>query len=115
MTPEPLVEWRLFDSSGRPTSSRKRWHEHGKIEMTPWDFDPADYLKGDKAIAIYLAEAIETNDPAYVAPALDVAARAKGRRRNGSDSSRKRCVWAAQDRNMRALPDDARADRERTI
>ena len=53
-----------------------------KIEMIPWDFDPADFLKGDKAIAIYLSEAIETNDPAYIAHALDVAARAKGKWRD---------------------------------
>ena len=41
-------------------------------------FDPAEYLKSDQAIADFMAVALETNDPAYVAHALGVVARAKG-------------------------------------
>jgi probable addiction module antidote protein len=41
-------------------------------------FDAADYLKTPVAIATYLTEAFETNDPAYICAALDTAARAKG-------------------------------------
>src|SRR5207237_8999189 len=41
-------------------------------------FDAADYLKTPAAIAAYLTEAFETNDPAYICTALDTVARAKG-------------------------------------
>jgi probable addiction module antidote protein len=41
-------------------------------------FDAADYLKTPIAIASYLNEAFETNDPAYICTALDTVARAKG-------------------------------------
>lgn len=41
-------------------------------------FDAADYLKTPVAIAAYLTEALETNDPAYICTALDTVARAKG-------------------------------------
>lgn len=42
------------------------------------NYDPAEDLTTKKAIAIFLAEALETNDAAYIAHALGVAARAKG-------------------------------------
>ena len=42
-------------------------------------FDAADYLKTPAAIMAYLAEAFETNDPAYIRTALDTVARAEGR------------------------------------
>ena len=41
-------------------------------------FDAADYLKTPVAIAAFLTEAFETNDPAYICTALDTVARAKG-------------------------------------
>ena len=41
-------------------------------------FDAADYLKTPAAIAAYLTDAFETNDPAYIYTALDTVARAKG-------------------------------------
>ncbi len=41
-------------------------------------FDPAEHLKSDQAIADFMSDALETNDPAYVAHALGVIARAKG-------------------------------------
>ena len=41
-------------------------------------FDAADCLKTPAAIAAYLTEAFETNDPAYICTALDIVARAKG-------------------------------------
>ena len=41
-------------------------------------FDAADYLKTPTAIAAYLTEAFETDDPAYISAALDTVARAKG-------------------------------------
>ena len=41
-------------------------------------FDPADYLDDPQAMADYLTEALETGDPAFVADALGVVARARG-------------------------------------
>ena len=41
-------------------------------------FDPADHLKSDQAIADFMCDALETNDPGYVTHALGVVARAKG-------------------------------------
>jgi probable addiction module antidote protein len=41
-------------------------------------FDAAEYLKTPAAVAAYLTEAFETNDPAYICTAFDTVARAKG-------------------------------------
>jgi probable addiction module antidote protein len=41
-------------------------------------FDPAEYLDTPETIAAYLTEALETGDPAFVADALGVIARARG-------------------------------------
>jgi probable addiction module antidote protein len=41
-------------------------------------FDAADYLKTPFAIAVYLTEAFETNDPGFICAAFDTVVRAKG-------------------------------------
>ena len=41
-------------------------------------FDPADYLDGPEAIAAYLEGAFADGDPAEIADALGVVARARG-------------------------------------
>ena len=41
-------------------------------------FDPAEYLDSPEALATYMTEALETGDPAFVADALGVIARARG-------------------------------------
>ncbi len=41
-------------------------------------YDPAEDLGSDEAIALFMAEAFETEDTAYIAHALGVVARAKG-------------------------------------
>ena len=41
-------------------------------------YDPAEDLSSNESIAIFMAEALETNDAGYIAHALGVAARAKG-------------------------------------
>ena len=41
-------------------------------------FDPADYLDTEEAVAVYMTEALDTNDPAFIADALGVVARARG-------------------------------------
>jgi DNA-binding phage protein len=40
-------------------------------------FDAARYLTTDSARAIFMTEALETNDPAFIAHALDVVARSR--------------------------------------
>ena len=42
------------------------------------NYDPAEDLGSKKAIAVFMAEAFETDDSAYIAHALGVVARAKG-------------------------------------
>jgi probable addiction module antidote protein len=41
-------------------------------------FDPAEYLDTPEAMAAYMTDALETGDPAFVADALGVIARARG-------------------------------------
>lgn len=42
------------------------------------NYDPAEDLNSDQAIAIFMSEAFKTNEAAYIAYALGVVARAKG-------------------------------------
>jgi|SRR5579864_3974761 len=41
-------------------------------------FDSAEFLDSDEAIGAYLEEALETDDPAFIAQALGTIARARG-------------------------------------
>jgi probable addiction module antidote protein len=41
-------------------------------------YDPAEQLDSDEGIAIFMADALETEDASYIAHALGVVARAKG-------------------------------------
>jgi len=50
------------------------------------DFDPAEHLENDEMIAGYLSDAFETQDPAYIADAIGVVARAKGMKRVAEDA-----------------------------
>ena len=43
-----------------------------------FEYDPAAALETEAAIAVFLADALETGNSAYVAKALGVVARAKG-------------------------------------
>lgn len=47
-----------------------------KLKTIRWD--AAEYLKSKEDIATFVSEAFKTNDPAYIAHALGVVARAKG-------------------------------------
>ena len=47
-------------------------------KLTVTVYDPAEDLGSDEAIAIFMAEALETNDVGYISHALGVVARAKG-------------------------------------
>lgn len=41
-------------------------------------FDPAEYLDDSDSIVAYLSDALESEDPAFIADALGVIARARG-------------------------------------
>ena len=41
-------------------------------------YDPAEDLTSDEAMAVFMAEAFETNDAGFIAHALGIVARAKG-------------------------------------
>ena len=41
-------------------------------------FDPAEYLDDSESIAAYMSDALESEDPKFVADALGVVARARG-------------------------------------
>jgi probable addiction module antidote protein len=43
-----------------------------------YPYDPAEALTSKEAIAVFIADAFETGDPAYIAHALGVVARSKG-------------------------------------
>ena len=43
-----------------------------------YDYDPAAAMDSEEAIAVFMADAFETGDAAYIAKALGVVARAKG-------------------------------------
>lgn len=45
-------------------------------KLTP--YDPANALVDDDEVAVFMADALETGDAAYIAQALGVIARAKG-------------------------------------
>ena len=42
-----------------------------------YDYDPAQVLDGPEAIAVFLADALDTGDAAYITRAMEVVARAK--------------------------------------
>ncbi len=48
----------------------------GRVKTFP--YDPAEDLISKEGIAIFMADALETGDAAYIAKALGVVARAKG-------------------------------------
>ena len=50
----------------------------GTMSDRLYDYDPAVALESDEAIAVFLSDALETGDPAYIAKAMAVVARAKG-------------------------------------
>ncbi|MGY2313290.1 hypothetical protein ACW9I6_01245 [Pseudomonas sp. SDO5522_S412] len=44
-----------------------------------YDYDPADLLVDSEAVAVFLADAHDTGDAAFIAEAMAVVARAKSR------------------------------------
>lgn len=43
-----------------------------------YEYDPAAALENNEAMAVFLADALETGDSAYIAKAMGVVARARG-------------------------------------
>lgn len=43
-----------------------------------YDYDPAQALDGPEAIAMFIADALDIGDAAYIAKAMGVVARSKG-------------------------------------
>lgn len=41
-------------------------------------YDPAEDLQSEEAIAVFMSDALETGDAAYIAKAMGIVARAKG-------------------------------------
>ncbi|MGA7156824.1 MAG: addiction module antidote protein [Acidobacteriaceae bacterium] len=48
------------------------------MALKTFPYDPAEDLISDEGIAIFMREAFETEDTAYIAHALGIVARAKG-------------------------------------
>jgi len=48
------------------------------VTRVSYDHDPSAALGSEEAIAVFMADAFETGDSAYIAKALGVVARAKG-------------------------------------
>ncbi len=63
--------------SGWRPNGAKKMAEKTKLK-TLHPYDPSEDLGSDEAIAIFMAEAFQTNDTGYIAHALGVVARAKG-------------------------------------
>jgi len=51
--------------------------DQAKVKSLP-DYDPADYLKSETAIAAFLNDFLEDGDSSMIAEALGIAARARG-------------------------------------
>ena len=48
------------------------------VKVKTYPYDSADYLTSQEAIVVYVEDAFETQDAAFIALALGVAVRAKG-------------------------------------
>jgi probable addiction module antidote protein len=72
-------------TQAKDIQTAKRLAKNGEKEMPKkakrekiTAYDPAEDLGSNEAIAIFMAEAFQTNDAGYIAHALGVVARAKG-------------------------------------
>jgi probable addiction module antidote protein len=74
-----------------------------------YDYDPADALKSDEAIEVFLADAFETGDARHIARALGVVARAKGMTRIA------RATGLAREQLYRSLSKDGNPTLETTL
>jgi probable addiction module antidote protein len=74
-----------------------------------YDYDPADALRSDEAIEVFLADAFETGDARYIAKALGVVARAKGMTKVA------RATGLAREQLYRSLSEDGNPTLETTL
>jgi probable addiction module antidote protein len=73
------------------------------------DYDPANALRSDEAIEVFLADAFETGDARYIAKALGVVARAKGMTKIA------RATGLAREQLYRSLSEDGNPTLETTL
>ena len=73
------------------------------------DYDPADALRSDEAVEVFLADAFETGDARYIAKALGVVARAKGMTKIA------RATGLAREQLYRSLSEDGNPTLETTL
>jgi probable addiction module antidote protein len=57
-----------------------------KAKIKTRSFDPAEYIDNEEAAAAYIEEALDSGDPAFIADALGVVARARGMSRIARDT-----------------------------
>jgi probable addiction module antidote protein len=70
------ARWRGHSASPGSTGDRIT-HGAKSCDQTT-RFDSTEFLDSDEAISAYLEEALETDDPAFIAQALGTIARARG-------------------------------------
>lgn len=81
-----LCRWRQIRPGPRHRERAYHGAQHRGDAMKTLPFDPADLLDDEAGMAAYLAEALDTGDPAFVADALGVLARARGMSRVARDT-----------------------------
>src|SRR5699024_7286371 len=77
---DPALVWRRQEISAPRHGKGKadcRRMEHGEMIEQFTQFDPATMLETDDDIAVFMADAFETGDTAYIAKALGLVARAR--------------------------------------
>ncbi len=76
-----------------------------KNKLKVYDYDPAAALDSEEAIEVFMADAFETGDAAYIAKTLGVVARAKGMTQIAADSglSREQLYRSFSDRGNPTL------------
>lgn len=73
------------------------------MPLETFPYNSAEYLDSDEAIAAYLDEAFQTQDPAFITHAISVAARARGMIQIAKDASDRHAY------RVEELPDDLAA------
>lgn len=65
--------------AGRKTAGKAgRSHNMALRPLTTSPFDAAQYLDSNEVVIAYIEDAVETNNPAFIAHALGTVARARG-------------------------------------
>lgn len=57
-----------------------------------FEYDPAQALQSPEAVEVFIADAVDTGDAAYIAKAMEVVSRAKGMKEKGAEWKRGRLI-----------------------